>query len=184
MYHKDKERQQRKRGKKRWEKQFSIQSWSTLRDDLIYCQIGWMIINNLSQALQSTRSAITVQTEPWARSRSRDINIKENETEERVCLFCVCMWLNYSQAEGVFLPRELGGGFNFPLEQISIYILIPLCDFILLSLLIEFRAAVIKDWPLSVFLSFLFHHWQDTPPYTETVPVTKQFYEEGWKLCI
>lgn len=111
MYHKEKERQQRKRVRGEMRKrQFSIQSPSTLRDELIYCQIWWWIIDNLSQAPQSTHSAIAAQTEPWARSGSRDINIKEIETEERVCLFCVCMCPKYSQTEGVFLPRELEGG--------------------------------------------------------------------------
>lgn len=101
MYHKEEERQQRNklRGEMR-KRQFSIQSQSTLRDELIYCQICWWIIDNLSQAPQSAH-----RQSPGAAA--------ESETEERACLFSVFVCPKYSQTEGVFLPRELEGGLQF-----------------------------------------------------------------------
>ena len=71
-------------------------------------------------------------------------------------MFCVCMYPKYSQTGGVSLPRELGEkkNLNFPLEQVSIYMHNPLHDSIVILLLTAFKAAVIKDWPLSVFHSF------------------------------
>lgn len=54
-----------------------FQSPCTSRDELIYCQICWWIIDNLSLAPQSTLSAIS----EW-RSRSRDIMIKK----KKLCL--------------------------------------------------------------------------------------------------
>lgn len=98
--------------------QFSIQSLSTSRDKLIYCQICWWNIDNLSQAPQSTHSAIAAQTEPWARSSSRHINIKEIETEKSVCFVYVCA-RKYNQKEGVFLARELEGGWGWGGLQFS-----------------------------------------------------------------
>lgn len=107
MYHKEKERQQRNRARGEMRKrQFSIQSPSTLRDELIYCQICWWIIDNLSQAPQSTHSAIAAQTEPWARSGSRDINIKESEIEGGcVCFVYVCA-RNIARQRVFFCPEN------------------------------------------------------------------------------
>lgn len=67
-----------RRAEKR-KRQFSVQSPSTLRDELIYCQICWWIIDNLSQAPQSSSPAIAAHSDrtPGGARESPDINIRE-----------------------------------------------------------------------------------------------------------
>lgn len=51
---------------------------STLRDELIYCQIYWWIVNNLSQAAEFTHSVLAALSERTLGEEQAQLsNIKE-----------------------------------------------------------------------------------------------------------
>lgn len=86
---------------------FSVHSQSTLRDELIYCQICCWIIDNPSQAPQSTHSGVAAVCDRTG-TRSSEIHIKQKETngEGGVCF----MEAQTQTVTGCFSAPRIRGG--------------------------------------------------------------------------
>lgn len=127
-------------------------SCSAFRGELIQRQrtCGLMVIS----------SRLNMATQPFQHGQ----HSRQGHWDEREAVWFVCI-CGQTAAGRTEAERDIGGvggwvGFNFPLQQISIYTYISLRDFILLPRLIMFKAPTLKDWPLSVLHPFVFCHQQ------------------------